>query len=83
MTRIAMRRSQRMKRASDRETGISTRTGGTRGGQASIGMAMNFTWAMRWARSDVDFMAAIIGGAGMLRRGRKRRLECGIFRNPD
>ena len=83
MTRIAMRRSQRTKRAFDRETGISTRTGGTRGGQASSGRATNFTWAIRWARSGMDFMAAIIGAGGLLRRGRKRRVKCGIFRNPD
>src|SRR5215467_11567992 len=83
MTRIAMRRSQRTKRASGRETGISMRTGGTRGGQASRGRDTNFTWAMRWARSGVDFMAAIIGVGALLRRGRKRRVKCGIFGNPD
>src|SRR6185312_652367 len=83
MTRIAKRRSQRTKRASDRDAGAFAAggQGGTSGG--SSGRATNFTCAMRCERREMDFMAAIIGAGVMLRRGRIRRPPCGIFGNTD
>ena len=79
MTRIAKRRSQRTKRASDRDAGAFAV--GRHGG--SSGRATNFTCAMRCERREMDFMAAIIGAGVMLRRGRIRRPPCGIFGNTD